>query len=98
MLFRSLVELASGFDHPQAVTIHFFTFGQFIKASSVIDFKGINFPPRTPSSAVTIKSDLQSFILPAILSDEKPPKIIECTAPILAHASIVYANSGIIVK
>ena len=30
-----------------------------------------------------------SFILPEILSGEKPPKIIECIAPILAQANIV---------
>ena len=33
-------------------TTHFFTFGQFTKASSAIDFRGIIFPPLTPSSAV----------------------------------------------
>ena len=56
------------------------------------------FPPLTPSSAVITKSDLQSLILPEILSGENPPNIIEWIAPILAQASIVYANSGIIVK
>ena len=43
-------------------------------------------------------SDSQSFTLPEIESAEKPPKIIEWTAPILAQASISTANSGIIVK
>ena len=42
-----------------------------------IFFKGIFFPPLTPSSAVIINSDLQSNILPDIDSAEKPPKIIE---------------------
>ena len=43
-------------------------------------------------------SDLQSLTLPEIDSAEKPPKIIECTAPILAQANIKIANSGIIVR
>ena len=63
-----------------------------------MSFKGIIFPPLIPSSAVIIYSDSQSFTLPVIDSAENPPKIIECTAPILAQASIVIANSGIIVK
>ena len=60
--------------------------------------RGIVFPPLTPSSAVIIYSDLQSFTLPEIDSAENPPKIIECTAPILTQASIKIASSGIIVK
>ena len=79
-------------------TIHFFTFGQLNNASSVVAFKGIVFPPLTPSSAVIIYSDSQSLTLPEIESAEKPPKIIECTAPILAHANIKIASSGIIVR
>ena len=78
--------------------MHFFTFGQLDKASSVISFKGIALPPLTPSSAVIIYSDSQSFTLPEIESAENPPNIIECTAPILAQANIKIANSGIIVK
>jgi len=58
-------------------TIHFLTFGQLLKASSVISFKGIVFPPLTPSSAVIIYSDSQSLTLPEIESAENPPKIIE---------------------
>ncbi len=79
-------------------TKHFFTSGQLFRALSVISLSGIFFPPLIPSSAVTIYSELQSLILPAIESEENPPNIMECIAPILAHASITYANSGIIVK
>ena len=43
----------------------------------LISFNGIVFPPLTPSSAVIIYSDSQSFTLPAIESAEKPPNIIE---------------------
>ena len=57
--------------------MHFFTSGQFVNASSVVAFKGIVFPPLTPSSAVIIYSDLQSFTLPDIESAENPPNIIE---------------------
>ena len=57
--------------------MHFLTFGQLLKASSVISFKGIVFPPLTPSSAVMMYSYSQSFTLPEIESAEKPPKIIE---------------------
>ena len=75
-----------------------FTLGQLVSASSVVVLSGIVFPPLTPSSAVIIYSDSQSLTLPDIDSAENPPKIIECTAPILAHANIKIANSGIIVK
>ena len=57
--------------------MHFLTLGQFVKASSVVAFSGIDFPPLTPSSAVIKYSDSQSVILVAIESGEKPPKIIE---------------------
>ena len=57
--------------------MHFLTLGHFKRASSVISFKGIVFPPLTPSSAVIINSDSQSFILHEIESAEKPPKIME---------------------
>ena len=79
-------------------TIHFLTLGQLESASSVVAFRGIIFPPLTPSSAVIIYSDSQSLTLPEIDSAEKPPNIIECTAPILAQANIKIASSGIIVK
>ena len=77
---------------------HFLTSGHDSNALSVVNFKGIVLPPLTPSSAVITYSDWQSLILPAIDSAENPPNIIECTAPILAQANIIYANSGIIVK
>ena len=64
----------------------------------MVAFKGIVLPPLTPSSAVIINSHLQSFTLPEIDSAEKPPKIIEWTAPILAQANMSIANSGIIVR
>ena len=68
----------------------------FLIASSTLFFRGIIFPPRTPSSAVIMQFDLQSCILPARASGEKPPKTTECIAPIRAHASIAIAASGII--
>ena len=46
-------------------------------ASSVFDFSGIGFPPLTPSSAVMIIVELQSSILPANASGEKPPNTTE---------------------
>ena len=78
--------------------IHFFTLGQLNSASSVVYLRGMVFPPLIPSSAVIIYSDSQSLTLPEIDSAEKPPKIIEWTAPILTQASIKIASSGIIVK
>ena len=57
--------------------MHFLTFGQLVRASSVVYFNGIVFPPLTPSSAVIMYSDSQSFTLPEIDSAEKPPNIIE---------------------
>ena len=67
---------------------HFFTSGHLSRASSVVFFNGIALAPLTPWSAVITNSDLQSIILPASESAEKPPKTTECTAPILAQASI----------
>ena len=58
--------------------------------------RGIAFAPLTPWSAVIINSDLQSIILPAKESAEKPPNTTECTAPILAQASIEYTAWGTI--
>ena len=57
--------------------MHFLTLGQLVKASSVVALRGIVLPPRTPSSAVMMYSDLQSFTLPEIDSAEKPPNMIE---------------------
>ena len=57
--------------------MHFLIFGQLVSASSVVDLRGIVLPPLTPSSAVIIYSDSQSFTLPEIDSAENPPKIIE---------------------
>ena len=68
--------------------MHFLTSGQFVSASSVVAFKGIVFPPLTPSSAVIIYSDLQSFTLPEIESAENPPNIIECIAPTVSYTHL----------
>ena len=57
--------------------MHFLTLGQLVKASSVVALRGIVLPPRTPSSAVMMYSDSQSFTLPEIDSAEKPPNMIE---------------------
>jgi hypothetical protein len=66
------------------------------QAASTFAFSGILRPPRTPSSAVTTKVDLQSSMRPASESGENPPNTTEWTAPIRAQASIEIAASGII--
>ena len=80
------------------LTKQFFTFGHVSRALSTVFLSGIIFPPLNPTSEVTINFDSQSLILPAIDSEENPPKIIEWIAPILEQASITYASSGIIVR
>ena len=57
-------------------------------ALSVLSLSGIGLPPRSPSSAVITKVELQSSMRPASDWGEKPPKTTECTAPIRAQASI----------
>ncbi len=47
------------------------------QAASVLTLSGILRPPRMPSSAVTITSDLQSVMRPASESGEKPPNTTE---------------------
>jgi hypothetical protein len=52
-------------------------------------FSGTLRPPRTPSSAViTSTLDSQSLMRLGQESGEKPPKTMECTAPMRAQASI----------
>ncbi len=70
--------------------------GQRLSASSVVALSGIRRPPRTPSSAVMTKSDLQSWMRPTRLSAEKPPNTTEWIAPMRAHASSAKGSSGII--
>ena len=72
-----------------STTMHFLTLGHCSSASSAIFLRGIILPARTPSSAVIRYSESQSLILVDIESGEKPPNIIECTAPIRAHANMV---------
>ena len=72
------------------------TWGQSSRASSTLRFRGMTLPPRRPSSAVMTIRLSQSWIRPAMLSGEKPPKITECTAPIRAQASMATAAWGII--
>ena len=74
----------------------FLTSGQFIRASSTLSFKGTFLPPRTPSSAVITILQSASKILSFKDSGENPPKTTEWIAPILAHANIANAASGII--
>ena len=69
-------------------TSTFFTVGQVLSAASALTFSGTLRPPRRPSSAVMRKLDSQSWMRLARLSGEKPPKTIECTAPMRAQASI----------
>ena len=70
------------------ITRHFLHEDAFFNASSVFCFKGIVLPPLIPSSAVIIKFELQSSILPARASGENPPKTTEWIAPILVQANI----------
>ena len=76
----------------------FSTDGVFSKASSTILFKSmVLFPRYPPSDVITILHSL-SLILAVTADAENPAKTTECIAPILAHARIVMANSGIIGK
>ena len=65
-------------------------------ARSTIFFSGMRLPPRTPSFAVTTTRHRASTMRSRRLSAEKPAKTTEWTAPMRAHASIMYAASGII--
>ncbi len=62
--------------------------GHEVSASSTLRFKGTGLPPRRPSSAVITIRESQSWMRPAMLSGEKPPKITEWIAPIRAQASM----------
>ena len=66
------------------------------QAASVFALSGILRPPRMPSSAVTMQSDLQSVMRPASESGEKPPNTTEWMAPMRAQASMEIAASRII--
>jgi hypothetical protein len=70
--------------------------GQFASATSAFAFRGTLRPPRRPSSAVISTLQALSWLRLARLSGEKPPKTMECTAPIRAQASIATAASTII--
>jgi hypothetical protein len=58
-------------------------------ARSTVFFKGMRFPPRSPSLAVTTMRQRASRILSRSASALKPPKTTEWTAPIRAQASMV---------
>ena len=66
------------------------------QAASEFSLSGILRPPRTPSSAVTTTSDLQSSMRSASESGEKPPNTTEWMAPMRAQASMEIAASRII--
>ena len=68
----------------------------FSNASSTIFFKFKVLAPLKEPSDVIVRELLQSLILVANASDEKPAKTTECIAPILAQAKTEKANSGII--
>jgi hypothetical protein len=57
-------------------------------AASTFALRGTLRPPRRPSSAVTTKADLASWMRLARESGEKPPNTTEWTAPSRAQASI----------
>ncbi len=65
-------------------------------ARSTLAFSGTLRPPRRPSSAVMTSFESQSLMRPARDSGEKPPKTMECGAPMRAQASMATAASGII--
>ena len=59
------------------ITIEVVQFGQLLSASSTFCLRGIDLPPRTPSSEVMIHVESQSAILPASASGENPPNTTE---------------------
>ena len=65
-------------------------------ALSTFAFNGVFLPPLGASSAVTMSEALQPSTRAANASGENPAKTMEWIAPILAHASMAYAASGII--
>jgi hypothetical protein len=67
-------------------------------ARSTVFLRGIRFPPRKPSFAVTTMRQRASRIRSRRDSALNPPKTTEWTAPMRAQASIVKASSGIIGK
>ncbi len=77
-------------------TTLFCTVGLFSRASSTAALRGISLPRRQPPSAVTITLAPASLFRSATASALNPPKIMLCTAPIRAQASIAIASSGII--
>ena len=72
------------------------TVGDFLTASSTFAFSGKALPRRHPPSEVMTATASASLFRSAIASLEKPPKMTECTAPILAHANIAMTSSGVI--
>jgi len=58
-------------------------------ARSTVSFSLTTLPPRRPSFAVTTTWHCASRMRSRIASALKPPKMIECTAPRRAQASIV---------
>lgn len=58
-------------------------------------FSGILLPPRTASSAVITTLAPASLMRAATASEEKPAKMTEWTAPILAVASMAATASGV---
>ena len=77
-------------------TTHLSIEGQESSAASVLAFNGTLRPPRSPSSAVMMMLESQSWTRPASASGEKPPNTMEWIAPIRTQASIATAASGII--
>jgi len=77
-------------------TTTFSTDGDLSRLSSTACFSGISLPRRQPPSAVTTSLAWASLFRSATASALKPPKMIECGAPIRAQASIAIASSGII--
>jgi len=65
-------------------------------AWSALGFMGIAFAPRKVPLAVMRVLQVESTILSASASAEKPPNTTECMAPILAQANIATAASGTI--
>ena len=59
------------------ITIEVVQFGQLLSASSTFCLRGIDLPPRTPSSEVIMHVESQSIILPASASGENPPNTTE---------------------
>ncbi len=67
-----------------------------LSALSTFSLSGTVDPLRHPASHVMTATAFESSSLSLMDSAENPPNTTECTAPILAHASMAIVASGVI--